>query len=698
MCARPSAVVRAVVTRNVDSVDGMSTVFTDLDAYNAEPRLAQLVVSPDDSRIVCVVQTLAPDRTSFHAALWDVDPAGVRPARRLTRSAAGETAPAFTPEGDVLFVSKRPDVEAKKSDAPVDEVAALWSLPAAGGDARKIAGAPGGLSTVLVAASAGTVVVTGLVLPGSADTDGERRKARHDAGVSALLHETTPVRHWDHDLGPDEVRLFVAEDSDVTDDSGGSALVLRDLTPMPGRALDEPSLAISSDGSFVVSAWRARGPLGRESRSVELLDLASGQRRTLIGNEGHFYDQVAISPDDRVVVCTDELEADYDIGPRHTLLLVDVATGVSRDLLPDFPMWPSSPVFAADGAAVFFVADENGRAPVFRVDVATGDVVRLTAEGAYSQLHATQDGRHVFALRAGIDEPMVAVRLDIDVRDQEPTRLPGPCRPLTVPGRVEEVEATAADGASVRGWLVLPDGASAARPAPLALWVHGGPLMSWNAWSWRWNPWLLAARGWAVLLPDPALSQGYGDAFIQRGWGTWGAVPFADLMAVTDVTVARPDIDETRTAAMGGSYGGFMANWIAGHTERFKAIVTHASLWVLDAFTGTTDHPWGWEVEWGHPAERPERYLANSPHHSAARIRTPMLVIHGDKDYRVPLDQGVRLFADLVRAGVDAKFLYFPDEGHWVLRPGNAKVWYQTVFAFLDHHVLDEPWVRPELV
>jgi dipeptidyl aminopeptidase/acylaminoacyl peptidase len=276
--------------------------------------------------------------------------------------------------------------------------------------------------------------------------------------------------------------------------------------------------------------------------------------------------------------------------------------------------------------------------------------------------------------------------------------LRGPGRPLDVPGRVEEVETTAPDGATVRGWLVLPEGAGADNPAPLALWVHGGPLMSWNAWSWRWNPWLLAARGWAVLLPDPGLSQGYGDDFIQRAWGNWGPVPFADLMAITDATIARADIDETRTAAMGGSYGGYMANWIAGHTERFKAIVTHASLWTMEHFSGTTDHPWAWEHEWGHPLERPERFALNSPHLHLASVRTPMLVVHGDRDYRVPIGEGLRLFSDLVRSGVDAKFLYFPDESHWVLKPGNAKVWYQTVFAFLDHHVLGEPWVRPELV
>jgi len=702
--------------------------FTNLDDYNALPRIEGLVLSPDGTRLVCSVQTLSLDRATFQTSLWDVDPEGVRPARRLTRSAAGESAPAFGAGGDLLFISKRRAGD-KGSNATGDvvdgadassQVAAVWCLPVAGGEPRALVSAPGGLTGVYVARDAGTVVVTGSVLPGAADTDAARRAARKKAGVSALLHESTPVRHWDHDLGPDQVRLFVVEQglevaADTRDgvDPDAEAATLRDLAPSAGRALDEPSIAISCDGAVVVAAWHEVHARGRESRSLVAIDTANGNQRVLAGTAltsndagadhgagagSHWYDHPAISPDGRLIVCVDETEATYERAPRLTLWLIDAASGVGRDLLPGFLLWPASPVFSADSSAVFFTADDNGRRPIFRVDVESGTVVKLTAAGAYSSVNVAPAGRDLFALRADVDRPMTPVRLNPDIADQEPVVLRGPGRPLHLPGHVEEVQTAAPDGARVRAWLVLPDSATANHPAPLALWVHGGPLASWDAWSWRWNPWLLAARGWAVLLPDPALSQGYGDDFIQRGWGNWGPVPFADLMAITDATIARDDIDATRTAAMGGSYGGYMANWIAGHTDRFKAIVTHASLWTTDHFTGATDHPWAWEQEWGHPLERPERFERNSPHLHIAAIRTPMLVIHGDRDYRVPIGEGLRLFADLVRYGVDVKFLYFPDENHWVLKPGNAKVWYETVFAFLDHHVLDAPWIRPDLV
>ena len=282
-----------------------------------------------------------------------------------------------------------------------------------------------------------------------------------------------------------------------------------------------------------------------------------------------------------------------------------------------------------------------------------------------------------------------------------PRSRPGPEGHCGRPGRPAEGGAAADDGAVIRGWLALPASASEQEPAPLLLWVHGGPRLSWNSWSWRWNPWLMVAHGYAVLLPDPGLSTGYGHDFVGRGHGSWGLRPYADLMAITDATAARPDIDQTRTAAMGGSYGGYMANWIAGHTGRFRAIVSHAGLWALDQMFGTTDAASYWRRHFGDPLTEPERYETNSPHLHLDAISTPMLVIHGDKDYRVPIGEALRLWAGLTtRPGrkADVKFLYFPTENHWITTPGHAIVWYQAVLAFLATHVLGEPWQRPGLL
>ena len=382
------------------------------------------------------------------------------------------------------------------------------------------------------------------------------------------------------------------------------------------------------------------------------------------------------------------------------LSLVDLGTGEVRPLTADWDRWPGRPVWTPDGSALIVSADEQGSSPLFRVDVATGAVRRLTGDrGAYTDAQVSPDGRYVYALRSAIDAAPAPVRIDAARADQQPEFLRGPAEQPALPGSLTEVTATAEDGSPLRAWLVLPKGASAESPVPLLLWIHGGPLGSSNAWSWRWNPWLAAAQGYAVLLPDPAISTGYGWDFIQRGWGAWGAAPYTDLMALTDATVARTDIDASRTGAMGGSFGGYMANWVAGHTTRFKGIVTHASMWALDQFGPTTDayHYWRRELA-------VERMLDNSPHLHIDAIRTPMLVIHGDRDYRIPIGESLRLWAELSERHLGAdgttphKFLYFPDENHWVLSPQHAKVWYDTVFAFLTSTVLDGKWQTPDIL
>ena len=264
-----------------------------------------------------------------------------------------------------------------------------------------------------------------------------------------------------------------------------------------------------------------------------------------------------------------------------------------------------------------------------------------------------------------------------------------------VPGRLEEVTTTAEDGTEIRAWLALPRTEDDAARHPLLVSVHGGPWGSNNQWSWRWNPWPFVAQGYAVLLPDPAISTGYGQTMIDRGQQELGGAPFTDVMALTEAATERPDIDPERQALMGGSYGGYMANWVATHTgDRFRCIVTHASLWNLDTMGATTDNTL-WREAMG-----PSQAGTYSPHRFAEDIEVPLLVIHGDRDYRVPISQGIELWADLQqRTGVEGhRFLYYPDEGHWILKPANARTWYETVLAFVGEHVLGQEQERPELL
>jgi dipeptidyl aminopeptidase/acylaminoacyl peptidase len=383
-------------------------------------------------------------------------------------------------------------------------------------------------------------------------------------------------------------------------------------------------------------------------------------------------------------------------GPTEQELWTSAIDGSgARRIAQEWDRWPTSVGFDRGDAALVVTADQDGRGPVFRIGLADGVVEQITDDDfTYTHVAVDRTSGDVLALRSSWIVPPHPVRI---ARDGEVTPLASPVTLPPTPGTMTEVETTADDGARVRGWLLLPEGASESSPAPLLLWIHGGPLNSWNAWSWRWNPNLAVAQGYAVLLPDPALSTGYGLDFIARGWNAWGAAPYTDLLAITDAVVARSDIDETRTAAMGGSFGGYMANWVAGHTDRFRAIVTHASLWALDQFAGTTDSSAYWQSIFTEQA-----MIEHSPHRFVREIRTPMLVIHGDKDYRVPVGEGLRLWSELNEhfgaedGAVPHRYLYFPDENHWVLKPQHAVVWYQTVFAFLDQHVRGGEWTRPE--
>ncbi len=509
-----------------------------------------------------------------------------------------------------------------------------------------------------------------------------------------------PVRFWDHDLGPGDPRLFAGTFHATGRPGEEPVLALTDLTPTPGRALVEGQFDVSPDGSTVVTTW-GRPERGGLRTTLALVEVTTGDLRVVLDDADSEFHSPRFSPDGRSVALVREVRSTPEDPGDQRLAVYSLEDDTLRDLSGDWDHWPAgTPQWTPDGAALVLTADENGRAPVFRVDVASGTFTRLTADDfAYSDVQVSPDGATVYAMRTSYAEPARPVRLAADTADQDSEPLVGPCPVPDLPGRLEDVETTTADGTRVRSWLALPDDASVAHPAPLLLWIHGGPLSSWNAWSWRWNPWLAVAQGYAVLLPDPALSTGYGLDFVARGWGNWGAAPYTDLMAATDAVEERDDVDASRTAAMGGSFGGYMANWVAGHTDRFDAIVTHASLWALDQFGPTTDAPWYWGREM-----TPEMQEANSPHRFVDEIVTPMLVIHGDKDYRVPIGEALRLWSELAARAEDEsgemphKFLYFPDENHWILTPQNAKAWYQTVFAFLDHHVLGKDWQAPPLV
>ncbi|MDT4892243.1 MAG: hypothetical protein QOE97_1278 [Pseudonocardiales bacterium] len=649
--------------------------YSDIAGFVTTPRVTGLALSADGSRLVASAQHVDAEASRYVSALWEIDLDG-GPPRRLTWSDKGESAPAFCPDGSLVFVSARPD-----RDGAQDEPA-LWRLPT-GAEPAVAVRSPGGVGAPVVAAASGVIVVTGSRLVGAGDAadDAERRGARKQRKVSAILHTGMPIRQWDHELGDESPRLLAA---------GPDVSEPRDLTPDAGFALVEAACSLSADGTLLATTWRQRERGGRMPYSIALIDVGTGERRVLASAAGVQYEGPVISPDGSRVALTGDDEGDFDTPFTRTLEIRP--TGEGQALTVDLgDLYPTEYAWAPDSATLYVTGDWRGRGQVVAVEAATGRVVRrLVADAAYAALKPAPDGRSVYALRSAPDEASVPVRLDVEVEDQQVQRLAGVTPVGELPGSVIEVTADV-DGAPVRGWLCRPHGDG---PAPLMLWIHGGPFMSSNSWSWRWNPWVAVARGYAVLMPDPALSTGYGTEWIARAWPHRAAEVWRDLETLLDEVIRRPEIDAARTACLGGSFGGYMTNWIAGHTERFDAIVTHAGLWALDQQHTTTDAAYWKSRLFGTPADHPEWYAQNSPHLFADRIATPMLVIHGNRDYRVPISEALRLWWDLVSrfdgppAELPHRFLQLTGENHWVLSPANAEIWYETVLAFCDRHVL----------
>lgn len=657
-----------------------ATPFHDLAAFTALARVDSLALSQDGSRLVAAVSQIDRKRARYVSSLWEIDPTGEREPSRLTWSEKGESSPAFLLDGSLLFLSGRPERRGAEEE---DDDVALWRLPPLG-EAQVLARYPGGLRGPLaVAAGSGTVLVAA-GRPVGADGDGaEQRKLRRDRKVTGILHTGMPIRYWDHELGATSPRLLCLP--------GGTGEPV-DLVPDAVFELEEAACTLSDDGATIVTTWRQRRRGGRTQLSLAVLDGAGGPPRLITDKEGADLEGPRLSPDGRLLAAFRGDDGDFTRTLTHELVLYDLA---SPEPVPQTvelgDLWATETAWAPDGATVYVAGDLHGRGAVVAVDAASAAVTATLADdAAYATLLPAPDGAGLFCLRSAVDAPAAPVRLATSP-GAAPRPLPSPAGQPPIPGRLEELSVEAGDGATLRAWLCLPEATS--EPAPLMLWVHGGPFASWNSWSWRWNPWVAVARGYAVLLPDPALSTGYGSGWMARAWPHRAGLVWADLEAVLDAALARPDLDGEATACLGGSFGGYMTNWIAGHTDRFGAIVTHAGLWALDQQHATTD-----AAEWktglfGTPTDHPEWYAENSPNRFVERIRTPMLVIHGNRDYRVPVSEALRLWWDLVSRfdgepeDLPHRFLQFTSENHWVLSPANAEVWYETVLAFCDQHV-----------
>lgn len=655
--------------------DYSNPAFNSIPAFVRTSRIVSLSADRVSGRVLETRRTINEAGTEFVDQLVEVNPDVSRALTHGIKSAS------------LLAIGQRGEVYFSREDATDEEKgSALWMLPPTG-EAREILRHREGIDSLAVTRS--SLVLTLPLMPGTStlEESNTAAKKRADARISGVLHERFPVRAWDHDLGPSEPHLYTAPLPDL-DDVDGAQLELEEVElPQAPEAVDEWRLdgaVPSHDGRVVALTMSTRTGIS-EGSQVWLASLDNSEpARKLFAPAGEDAWARAFSSDGSWLLVETELPplAGQALGADLYRVSLD---GDSTVLTAAFDEIPSETV-VTDDDVVYVCADRRGRGGIYRLlPEGNAELVTPDDEFSYSSLHWLAPEGKLVALRSSVAEANQTVFIDPHTGETETTARIVP--DLELPGELTEVSATAEDGTPLRAWLALPEGEG---PHPIVVFAHGGPWGSWNGWTWRWNPWVFVARGYAVLLPDPGISTGYGHKMLSRGHDAIGREPFTDILTLADTAVARPDIDEARQAFAGGSYGGYMANWVAGHTgTRFRCIVSHAALWNVESMARTTDNG-SWYLWMTGEVEGEGPQIANwSPHNSADAIKVPMLVIHGDKDYRVPLGQGLELWQDLQRLSPELghKFLYFPDEGHWVLKPANAQMWYETFLEFLDTHV-----------
>ena len=641
-------------------------------------RIGGFSVSPDGQWVAYSVGTPDVEENRVPAGLWLQAVSGGEP-RKLTSGEKRDSDPKFSPDGKkIAFLSNR------------DGASQIYVVAVSGGDPVKAASFPADVSGFQWSPDGSAFVFTADVFPDCHDAvcNETRFKAREKSRTKARVAERLLFRHWD--AWKDGLRTHIWK-APMT----GSASAAVDLTP---GDRDAPPFSLGGGGDYDVSPDGRDFVYASNPDKVEALSTngdiwitsfdGRGTPRDLTAANKAYDGTPKFSPDGKWIAYRAQKRPGFE-ADKFTLTLLERATGQIRPLADELDQWVESFAWAPDSRSIYFTSDTGARGAIFRVAL-DGKPTEIWRGGSPSGLTVSRDGRRIFFSASSLSRPAEIWTAGADGKGAAAvTRANDGLLAQVEMGGISERTVRSADGRPLHAWLVKPPGFDPSKKYPAVFLVHGGPQGAWtDGWSFRWNPQVWAAYGYVVYAANPRGSTGFGQKFVDEISEDWGGKVYDDLMRAADDLESLPFVDKTRIGAAGASYGGYMIDWIAGHTNRFKALVSHDGTFDTVSSSVETEELWfpAWEFH-GWPWEADSVYQKWNPMLFAGKFATPTLVIHGERDYRVPFGQGLQFFTALQLRGVPSKLLTFPDEGHWVLKPGNSRLWHATVMDWLHRYL-----------
>ena len=638
-------------------------------------RLSDPRLSPDGTRIAYVVTEVNLDRN------WRGNEIRVAPLSGGTPQTFAGTEPRWSPDGTQLaYVGSDSALRIHAFGTPMTKTPRTM---------------PNGVSGLMWSPDGKWIAFVSDVYPecsgnvvGDAACNEALNKKQAASLTKARVIDNLLFRHWTSWKDGRYSHLFVMP--------ADASAPPRDLTP--GRA-DVPPFSLGGPDDYAFSPDSKEIAYTTKTDPVEAISTNSdiftidhqtpGAKPKQITTAKGADSGPQYSPDGKYLSWRSQRRAGFE-ADKWTLMLLDRATDARTTVAGTFDRAVDAWAWTPDAKSVYVTVEDDGGANAYRVDVAGGAPKIILRGGSTGDVQVSADGKTLVFTRTSLTAPAEIYKANADGTGVTAVTSINKDALATFglkPG--ESITYEGAGGAKVQAWIVKPNNFKDGQKYPLLYLVHGGPQSAWNdGWTYRWNAQVFASAGFVVFMPNPRGSTGFGQTFTDEISNDWGGKPFEDLMKGVDAAEKLPYVDATRKVAAGASYGGYMMNWFLGHTDRFKAIVSHAGVFNLTSMYGVTEELWfpEWDLG-GMPWTNPESYAKWSPHTYAKSFKTPTLVSHGELDFRVPIGEGFQLFTTLQRQGVPSRLLYFPDEGHWINKPQNSALWYHTFLDWMNRWI-----------